>query len=244
MATDKNNKFQLNKSSNKEFDINKGSKRKFDLTKDEGEEVIVTGAKPNKTTPAKQTKAQEELKNSEIATARETTSVNNNSQQSTEAPKGNKKWLWILLLIAVLTLAWWLMSRNDDSAKPGNITPESNITEQADPSNEGQISDSDTTSAAPCQTEIDNEPKEAGDDQDKVNQEPSVTTPAQPSSPVATTPDTKTKLTTTANISNDIEAEARKVIRGDYGCYPERKEALGSKYSEVQARVNQLMNEE
>lgn len=40
--------------------------------------------------------------------------------------------------------------------------------------------------------------------------------------------------------SADVESEALKVIRGDYGNYPERKNALGDKYESIQNRVNQL----
>lgn len=42
------------------------------------------------------------------------------------------------------------------------------------------------------------------------------------------------------NISDNIEQEALSVIRGDYGNVPERRERLGSKYQEIQNRVNQL----
>ncbi|WP_368338909.1 hypothetical protein [Phocaeicola dorei] len=33
-----------------------------------------------------------------------------------------------------------------------------------------------------------------------------------------------------------------KVIRGEYGNNPERKNRLGARYEEIQSRVNQLMN--
>ena len=45
------------------------------------------------------------------------------------------------------------------------------------------------------------------------------------------------------NISNDIEAEAIKVIRGDYGLGQERKDKLGAKYQIIQSRVNELKRE-
>lgn len=45
------------------------------------------------------------------------------------------------------------------------------------------------------------------------------------------------------NISDNIEQEALNVIRGDYGNVPERRERLGSKYQEIQNRVNQLKRE-
>lgn len=39
----------------------------------------------------------------------------------------------------------------------------------------------------------------------------------------------------------DVEAEALKVIRGDYGNNPDRRQRLGENYSAIQARVNELM---
>ena len=47
----------------------------------------------------------------------------------------------------------------------------------------------------------------------------------------------------TASVSNNVEQEAMNVIRGDYGNVPERREKLGSKYQEIQNRVNQLKKE-
>ena len=41
-------------------------------------------------------------------------------------------------------------------------------------------------------------------------------------------------------VSDDIDAEAKKVIRGKYGNNPRRKKHLGDKYDEIQRRVNEL----
>ncbi|MDE6577450.1 MAG: hypothetical protein K2J82_07115 [Muribaculaceae bacterium] len=48
---------------------------------------------------------------------------------------------------------------------------------------------------------------------------------------------------TTSVLNSDVEEEALKVIRGDYGNIPERKTKLGSKYQPIQNRVNQLKRE-
>lgn len=45
------------------------------------------------------------------------------------------------------------------------------------------------------------------------------------------------------NVSNDVETEALKVIRGDYGIGQERKDKLGEKYKSIQTRVNELKRE-
>lgn len=56
--------------------------------------------------------------------------------------------------------------------------------------------------------------------------------------------DVKPQISTLpTNISDNIEQEALNVIRGDYGNVPERRERLGSKFQEIQNRVNQLKRE-
>ena len=46
---------------------------------------------------------------------------------------------------------------------------------------------------------------------------------------------------TSEEIEKDTETLAREVIEGKYGNGEERKQALGSKYAEVQARVNEIL---
>ena len=54
---------------------------------------------------------------------------------------------------------------------------------------------------------------------------------------------TQQKATESTSISNDVEAEAMKVIRGEYGIGQERKDKLGAKYQPIQNRVNELKRE-
>lgn len=42
------------------------------------------------------------------------------------------------------------------------------------------------------------------------------------------------------NVSGDVETNARRVIRGDFGNGQERKDKLGSSYSEIQGKVNEM----
>ena len=42
------------------------------------------------------------------------------------------------------------------------------------------------------------------------------------------------------SVRSDVEAEALKVIRGDYGVGKERKDKLGAKYAEIQGKVNEM----
>lgn len=54
---------------------------------------------------------------------------------------------------------------------------------------------------------------------------------------------TQPKATKSTSVSNDVEAEAMKVIRGEYGIGQERKDKLGAKYQPIQNRVNELKRE-
>lgn len=47
-------------------------------------------------------------------------------------------------------------------------------------------------------------------------------------------------VNTATNSADIINAEAMKVIRGEYGNIPKRKKLLGSRYQEIQSKVNQL----
>ena len=47
-------------------------------------------------------------------------------------------------------------------------------------------------------------------------------------------------ISSSAPISGDVEENARRVIRGDFGNGQERKDKLGSSYSEIQGKVNEM----
>ena len=69
---------------------------------------------------------------------------------------------------------------------------------------------------------------------------PEVATPKEEPKPEATP---AKPVTQPDNVSDNVEQEAMNVIRGDYGNVPERRQKLGSKYQEIQNRVNQLKKE-
>ena len=51
---------------------------------------------------------------------------------------------------------------------------------------------------------------------------------------------TKSTASSSALVSGDIEENARRVIRGDFGNGQERKNKLGASYSEIQGKVNEM----
>ena len=84
-----------------------------------------------------------------------------------------------------------------------------------------------------------------------VSSEPETFETDPTSTPAVETPykdvaqkDVKPQISTLpSNISDNIEREAMKVIRGDYGNVPERREKLGNQFQTIQNRVNQLKKE-
>lgn len=66
--------------------------------------------------------------------------------------------------------------------------------------------------------------------------EPAKTAQSKP----AATQTTKPFSVTSAPVSGDVETNARRVIRGDFGNGQERRGKLGSSYSEIQAKVNEM----
>lgn len=73
-------------------------------------------------------------------------------------------------------------------------------------------------------------------DRHSANETPS-TQPAKSSLPKQTT---TTIQEASATINGDVEENARRVIRGDFGNGQIRKDKLGTSYSEIQRRVNEM----
>lgn len=150
-----------------------------------------------------------------------------------EKPK-SKTWIWILLGVIVIgVIGYMFFSNSDDKAVK---TPEPEVETMAEPT-------------APTDTTVveDNDFDEvASDNGDDVANNPEVQSPnaVETPSPEDNTPKVSTSTSANAtNVSNDVEAEAMKVIRGDYGIGQERKDKLGSKYQTIQSRVNELKRE-
>lgn len=143
--------------------------------------------------------------------------------EAAEKANGSKKWPLIIGAVAIAAaLAWWLMTPSSNTE---------NETTTATPVEEVTTSETDVTTEETPAVET---PAEA-----PVAEE----TPAPAASEeTAAAPAVETP-SATAPVSGDIEAEARKVIRGDYGIGQERKTKLGGQYSAIQARVNQLKRE-
>lgn len=146
----------------------------------------------------------------------------------------SKTWLWILLGVIVIgVIGYMFLSISGDKAVE---TPEPEVEAVAEPTEP-----TDTTVVE------DNGIKEGvSENGDEVANNPEGQNPdaVETPSPVNNTSNVSTSTSASAtNVSNDVEAEAMKVIRGDYGIGQERKDKLGSKYQTIQSRVNELKRE-
>lgn len=64
--------------------------------------------------------------------------------------------------------------------------------------------------------------------------------PTQPSQPKQNNASTANAVSATAPIGSDVVENAKRVIRGDFGNGQERKDKLGSAYTEIQSKVNEM----
>lgn len=219
MAKEGKNKFQLNKGTDHGFDISKGSKRKFDLTKDVDEPVI---------TPAK----------SEPIVKPISSETGNPVTETKPDDKNNKKWIiWTIAIIIIILFAWLLWPKSTtQQAIENEVVEEVTVPEE----NSDTAVDEATIPEEQTNTDM------SGEETPSNTGGSSVTTPSTPvaSSNSASTPATNSTSNSNSvdipTVPNDIEAEALKVIRGDYGVGKERKAKLGSKYQTIQSRVNEL----
>lgn len=161
----------------------------------------------------------------------------NNSQEEATVVEpvfsNSKKWTWIILsIIAVCIVCFFIFSKSRDTAvieptQDTEIIDGSLVTIDSVPEPEKATEDNLSTSK-----------KDTSNNADDQN------TKAYKAASIADNSNIATPITTSnANVSNDVEAEAMKVIRGDYGLGQERKEKLGAKYQIIQSRVNELKRE-
>lgn len=177
---------------------------------------------------------------------------------------GSNKWMWIIGAILVVAIIAWLCVRGCSSSNDNVATTEPSIeaVEAAGTSEEEAVveessKDGEGEELASSDVETENPTMEVVSSAEAMS---SIATPSETAeSTDATTPassptnaTSKTASRPSANTfsaassasatetSSDIEAEALKVIRGDYGTGLDRKLKLGSRYRDIQNRVNEL----
>lgn len=148
----------------------------------------------------------------------------------------SKTWMWILLgVIALCVIGYFIFTKSGDTAVTESEQDTELVEETILPTDSVGNQEESTEEVLPTH---ENEVSSNADDQNaKVNEAPAT---SDNNSNIATT---TTSVASNANVSNDVEAEAMKVIRGDYGVGQERKDKLGTKYETIQSRVNELKRE-
>ena len=113
------------------------------------------------------------------------------------------------------------------------------------PANGSEVPVAENTDKSPANTTSSANPAKANDNQvaeQSTKQNPTIIAEsAKPtlSKPAATQP-TRPSSATSAPVSGDVEENARRVIRGDFGNGQERRDKLGSSYYEIQGKVNEM----
>lgn len=146
----------------------------------------------------------------------------------------SKNWLWILLGVIVFgVIGYIFFSKSGDKAAETSDQEAEVVVAPSEPTDTTIVEGTEGEEIAPeNDNEVANNPETQSSD--------AVETPATVDNTSKGTPSTSVNV---PNVSNDVEAEAMKVIRGDYGIGQERKDKLGSKYQTIQSRVNELKRE-
>lgn len=222
MAKDKKN-FELKKGGEHSFDISKGGKRKFDLSKDSDDEVTVSASQP---TPQPV------------------------PEPSEPGVKKHVPWMWIVVIIALIIflLLWLIPSGNKDDQN--GIMGEGPGLEQTDEATDNSPGMTENVDEEPVALTEDEQNETVSETMDSPEQSESVeetkqaqTTASMSTSPAISTAPAASPAASASTVSDNVEAEALKVIRGDYGIGQERKQKLGAQYRAIQERVNQMKRE-
>lgn len=171
------------------------------------------------------------------------------------------KVIGVLVAAAIIAGIFFINNKEGEGGNDSNPTEaiaqntkdqnEGNDTPTAENSNEDASTESKGGSEAPVAKNTDKSPAnttssanhaKATDNlvaEQPTKQNPAtIAEPAQ-SKPAATQTTKPSSSSTSAPVSGDVEENARRVIRGDFGNGLERRDKLGTSYSEIQGKVNE-----
>lgn len=172
------------------------------------------------------------------------------------------KVIGVLVAAAIIAGIFFINNKEGEGGNDSNPTEaiaqntkdqnEGNDTPTAENSNEDASTESKGGSEAPVAKNTDKFPAnttssanhaKATDNlvaEQPTKQNPAtIAEPAQ-SKPAATQTTKPSSSSTSAPVSGDVEENARRVIRGDFGNGLERRDKLGTSYSEIQGKVNEM----
>lgn len=200
--------------SSRSFNLGKKSTRSFDLRKDDEADDV-------KLPPASEPR-----------------------QSGSESQNGGKKWLWVVIaVIVVALLAFFLLrgcGKGDDAVvQPATPEPAESEFVQSQPAPEAVSPDAATAQPDAAQEQ---QPEAAAAQPDEAPAAEPAAEPAAPAEPAQ--PARAAKPSAPArSFDGDVEAMALRVIRGDFGNNPDRRQKLGDDYQVIQNRVNELMRQ-
>lgn len=176
------------------------------------------------------------------------------SQQTTQQPNpssnGKGKKLGVLIVIVVIAVVAFFLLKPDNSGNDVSVSSPATsetVAQNADNDQiqeaEQPISESTSNEESTPVVEEDKSNKEAGD-----NNKPTTTSEQEGKTQTTseTTNQTKDVASETTQkkeaipVGSSIEEKAKLVIRGDFGNGEERKMKLGSEYSAIQNKVNEM----
>lgn len=172
------------------------------------------------------------------------------------------KVIGVLVAAAIIAGIFFINNKEGEGGNDSNPTEaitqntkdqnEGNDTPTAENSNEDASTESKGGSEAPVAKNTDKSPanttssaNHAKTTDNLVAEQPTkqnpatIAEPAQ-SKPAATQTTKPSSSSTSAPVSGDVEENARRVIRGDFGNGLERRDKLGTSYSEIQGKVNEM----
>ena len=172
------------------------------------------------------------------------------------------KVIGVLVAAAIIAGIFFINNKEGEGGNDSNPTEaiaqntkdqnEGNDTPTAENSNEDASTESKGGSEAPVAKNTDKSPanttssaNHAKATDNLVAERPTKQNPAtiaEParSKPAATQTTKPSSSSTSAPVSGDVEENARRVIRGDFGNGLERRDKLGTSYSEIQGKVNEM----
>lgn len=167
------------------------------------------------------------------------------SNTQTDVKKNSPALIIALAFVIIGIGVFWFTNKNEnDSAVKGNVENSSVISEQ---SNEGRPESIRPPKGRPESIpepieDIDNSIDETNEQITTTNgnNDVSETTSANTNNSSNSQSNTITATTSSPKLQGTIEEKARQIISGAFGNGADRKNALGSEYAAIQAKVNEM----
>lgn len=149
-------------------------------------------------------------------------------RKSKQRPK-SKPIIWIVIAIIMLCLiGYFIFSKPDNNLQPPVVIENKSTADESSIPADTSTTDKDAIEEA---------------DNNHTNKSSSPLEHAESEESTIMEDADNSSASEIVVVSDDIETEALKVIRGDYGVGQERKDKPGEKYQPIQNRVNELKRE-